>query len=536
MSTQDMRRLLEEVQPDEKGTPFLWYAVSLLMPLCFPLLFLAFIYIALPPDPVTSVPWLRPLVTGALLLLGALLLASVVLLVLIATRFRGGVVGKIVTGVVVAGWLAWVLLLLLLTVRPNLGELSLADLAPVWAIVIPLLVAYPVFQLGLYLAAPFLVPIEERSIYRVHLLKRVGYHLRRGQLRGAYSEFRHYVSESPRSKVYRFLNDYIRGWNFPCYVVTDERREEDKVVQRIKGNPFSQLTRGPGFIISDCDHAVAVTDGVKFKGAQGPGVIFTGFGDRPLRTLDLRPQLRTATPVGLTQDGIEAKVLIFAPFQLERSGQKLKPGEPFPYRRGAAFKAVHRQKMEHPNSGEPTQQLAWDELPTIIGTRIMQNILSGYRFDELYGPYDDIEGTLPRVRISGEYLDQLRTELKPLGIQVVGGGISNLLPAKDEILKQRVRTWRADWTRQVMLKQAQGQAERIRRIEQARMEAQRDLILALGERLAALDRPGVEATPTEIVPEFLRVLEEVALRPMVRRYLPQDTVRDVRRLREGLEE
>jgi len=227
-------------------------------------------------------------------------------------------------------------------------------------------------------------------------------------------------------------------------------------------------------------------------------------------------------------------VLFFAPFQIDRSGQEVELGKPFPYRRGAAFKAVHAQKMEHSETGEePVKQRRWDELPVLIGTRVMQDVLSRYRFDELYGPYE--AGEPPRVRIAKEFLDQLKKELQPLGIAVVGGGISNLLPANDEVLKQRVRSWQADWARQVMLKQAESRAEWLLRIERARAEAQTDLILALGRALADLERPGVEVTPEKIVPHFLRILEDLASRPMMRRFLPQGTSDDMRRLRESME-
>ncbi len=98
------------------------------------------------------------------------------------------------------------------------------------------------------------------------------------------------------------------------------------------------------------------------------------------------------------------------------------------------------------------------------------------------------------------------------------------------MLKERVRNWRAEWVRRILVQQAEGQRERLWRIEQARAEAQAHLILALGEQLAELDRPDTPVTPQKIVDQFLKILEEMTQQPMMRRYLPRETPEDLRRL------
>jgi regulator of protease activity HflC (stomatin/prohibitin superfamily) len=325
----------------------------------------------------------------------------------------------------------------------------------------------------------------------------------------------------------KILLGYALGMRYPFWVVTREPREEDKIEERGKGDALAMLAIGRGIIISDCDHAVAVSDGIKFKGAQGPGLSFTGFADRPMRTLDLRPQLRAFTVQGLTRDGIQVKVLAFTPFQIDRGEQQPRLGAPFPYRKSAAFRAVHAQMMAV--TGEPDHpQHAWDELPQLCGTRILQDILARYDFDDLYR-YDPGEEP-PRVRIAREFRKRLRAELEPFGIQLIGGGISNLLPIREEVLKERVRNWRAEWVRRILVQQAEGQRERLWRIEQARAEAQAQLILALGEQLAELDRPDTPVTPQKIVDQFLKILEEMTQQPMMRRYLPREIPEDLRRL------
>ncbi len=97
-------------------------------------------------------------------------------------------------------------------------------------------------------------------------------------------------------------------------------------------------------------------------------------------------------------------------------------------------------------------------------------------------------------------------------------------------MKERVRAWQAEWVRQILVRQAESQRERIWRIEQARAEAQANLILTLGERLAELDRSDSPVSPEDVIREFLRVLEEMAQQPMMRRYLPREMAEEARRL------
>ncbi len=328
----------------------------------------------------------------------------------------------------------------------------------------------------------------------------------------------------------KILLDWTSGINRPIWVITREPREEDRIEERLPGDPLAQFATGHGAILTDCDMAVAVSTGMKFKGVLGPGLILTDFADRPMQTVDLRPQLRAFWVHAMTRDGIQVKVLAFTPFQIDRGDQQPRLGEPFPFRRSAAFKAIHAQMQMLPETAEKRSHLSWDMLPSLLGTRILQDILSRYRFDDLYAPHGLGEEP-PRVAIARQFRERLRVELEPLGIQLLGGGISNILPVREEVLKERVRNWQAEWVRQILIRQAEGQKERLWRIEQARAEAQAELIMALGQRLTELERSDSPVSPEDVVREFLRVLEEMAQQPMMRRYLPREMAEEARRLR-----
>lgn len=486
MPNWDVRSLLDQIHREEKGASLGLYTLVLFAVLSIALVLLVAALILSPPF---SIPfhWLAALLAG-------IALSGLILMLVTFVRLKSRWAGLILNILLILSWLGWIFLVL----RPVAADPS----ATQWAFAVPVFAAVVIFLLSLYYVANFVLPI--------------------------------FGDREQRLEVFKLLLDYFQGQNYPCYVVTDEPWEEDKIVERISGNVFGRANFGPGVVLSPCNHAVAISDGTKFKGVKGPGVIFTGFGDNPVRTLDLRPQLRTSKPQALTKDGIQVKVLFFAPFQVDRGNQQPQLKEPFPYRKSAAFKVVHHQQIEH-ESGNETNLRAWDELPLAIGERLVQDILSRYEFDDLYGPHTMDEAP-PRVHIAGEFVERLRQELLPMGLYVVGGGVSNIEPVNEEVLKRRVRSWQANWARQVMLKQAKSQTERIQRIERARAEAQADLILKLGEMLAELDRPGAGVRPEEILPEFLGVLEDLAMRPGLRRYLPQDVKEDVQRLRAPFEE
>lgn len=339
-------------------------------------------------------------------------------------------------------------------------------------------------------------------------------------------------SEDKAKKVELLFWEQLRERNFPCYVVTDEEREEDKIVQRIKGNPYSEFARGCGLIISDCDHAVAVTDGFEFKGVKEPGTTLTGFADEPLRTLDLRPQLRTFTPRAFTKDGIQVEALVFAPFQIDRGGQQIEIGKKFPFRTQSAIRAVQAQRMEHPGTAEPAKQRSWDELPELIGTPILQSILSRYTFDELYDPFME-QDKLPRIRIAEELLAEMKKELAKAGIELIGGGISNIRPVDEQVIEERIRSWQAEWQRRTLVEQAKSHRQWLQQVERARAEAQAELILSLGKKLAEL-QPGSGLPPEQLMSQFLNTLEQMMMQPGLRGRFSPSMRGELQRLQEGL--
>jgi regulator of protease activity HflC (stomatin/prohibitin superfamily) len=394
--------------------------------------------------------------------------------------------------------LLWLLLwsLLIISLREYIAGVVL---------LLSLVVSGAVFLVGLYLVSGFLLPLP------------AGEH---------------------RADVFKFLRDYFLHVNFPTYVVVGELQEgdseEDKVKERVPGNRLSMLASGPGFVLTDCDHAVAVSDGFKFKGVQGPGVILTGHWDQVIQTIDLRPQLRVSIVQALTKDGIKIRVPAATVCRIDARGGQPRLGEPLPYSKGAAFRAIHAQWMEH--GGDSTEQGTWDNLPRMIAERVLQDIISEYNFDDLYGPHQP-GGEPPREVISERLSQQVAAELDPLGIHLLGAGIGNLEPADPQVYVKRVGSWQADWQRRLTLMEAEGQAEWLRTVERARAEAQADLILSLGRQLEELGAARAEFHAETVLNQLMVILDELMRRqPILGHVLPEDTQRNLMDIRRAITE
>ncbi len=99
------------------------------------------------------------------------------------------------------------------------------------------------------------------------------------------------------------------------------------------------------------------------------------------------------------------------------------------------------------------------------------------------------------------------------------------------MLQQRIASWQADWARRIMLRQAEGQADRLRMVEQARAEARTSMILALGKRMEQLGMAGAVVSAEVVAGWFLEALQGMAQQPSVQQLLPRETIATMERIR-----
>lgn len=329
------------------------------------------------------------------------------------------------------------------------------------------------------------------------------------------------LDDQPVSMALRCLLTFSAGTNYPYYVIEDREKAE-----RVPGNQFSEFFAGPGIFLAGPDHVVAVSNGLSFGGARGPGIVFTRRFEVIQEPMDLRTQQRAYEVDATTKDGIPVKFTAFGPFQLGAGDQQPELGKSFPFRSSSIFKAFHQASYIDIGRGkyvggaiEERNKRRWDEVYQIVGTRVMRDIISEYEFNQLCEPLDPSKN--PRKEIGKEYKKRMLEELSRYGIKVPAGGISNLLPAdKDTILNQRVEYWRAYWQRRMLERSGEAQAEVERIIGQTRAQVQVEMIEHITDALAAVVTDDREIIVNTIALRFVESLNRIMERPQVADSLP----------------
>ncbi len=344
----------------------------------------------------------------------------------------------------------------------------------------------------------------------------------------------------------RCLVTYALGTNYPYHVVVDERITErtegtrtwlearERLIQRLEGDVFAEFLAGPGIVLTGCDHLVVVCTSTDIRGARGPGLVFTNAYETPTHVIDLRVQLRAFHVDAWTKDGIGIRVVTFVPFQMSTGDARPQLGEGFPYRASDVYKAVTAETMQVclAQTPEDNTKCEWYDLPQLVGEPIVRDIISHYEFDELYAPFELYEDLRkhPRARIADELRQRLDTELPKFGIKRVGGGISDLVPMDDDVIEKRIEAWRANWARRIAIQRAEGQSVRISRVEQARAQAQVEIILDIAKRIERIRDEAPPVHTDAILQYFVEALESLLQRSALRDFLPGDVDSIMRRL------
>jgi hypothetical protein len=340
------------------------------------------------------------------------------------------------------------------------------------------------------------------------------------------------ASQTERRLAFRALLTYTLGRNYPYYTV-----ENRKATQQAPGNVYSGAFAGPGIVITSCDQAVVIWDGIKIKGTRDPGLSFTDKFETIAEVIDLRTQLRAFDAEVITKDGIRIKVLTFVPFRIN-AGRWPASGESFPFKKSAVFQVVQGQVVERTQERkegkvvENKQKRAWDENVKIVATQAIRRIVAEYTFDDLCAPYQPQKN--PRLEIRDKLRQQLKEELLPKGIEALSGGISNLLPVDDQLLQQRIGNWQAEWERKIAEEMGRGEAEYIRMVESARAQAQAEMIRTISE---GFERAGaIENISTEVIAlRFVEALEKIIQSPDVRQALPPASAETVEAMKRSFE-
>ena len=313
--------------------------------------------------------------------------------------------------------------------------------------------AWLLFQLGLRFSAIFLFPVMP-------------------------------TDQEQRGQAGRTLRAYAWGLNRPFY------REEDGDLQeveggRVKSGGLMSPEGGPGFVMTSSHYAIPLTVGTRDTQVGGNGLVFTGPLERPRSPIDLRPQARPKMVHALTRDGIPVKMLMVAVFQVDRQGAT---GDGlYPFDPQAVFAAVHAQGVG-PEQEDEGEEPGWDQIVVDRAADLLRAAVARTLLDRLLesDEEDDGDGKPPRETLRAGVKQELAEAMEPHGIHVLAVGLGNIEVEDEEVLKQRAGSWKAGWEQRRLEKEGKGDAEAIRLIEEARVDAQRQMIAAISEALQQL--------------------------------------------------
>ena len=129
------------------------------------------------------------------------------------------------------------------------------------------------------------------------------------------------------------------------------------------------------------------------------------------------------------------------------------------------------------------------------------------RLDEISAP-DDVQ-VHPRAEVARKGLEDSRKAATPLGIEIQDMTLGVIEPQDKypHIATQIITNWKIEWERRARLLEAQAEARRTQLLEEARAEAQANMIQALNEgfRIAVGDNP--EISKDIIALRFIDTLE-----------------------------
>mgnify|MGYP000860881205 FL=1 len=297
------------------------------------------------------------------------------------------------------------------------------------------------------------------------------------------------ISPEQRQDAFRSLITFALGTNYAYYNINDWKTRENcdqlKPKPQVPARTFGQFFSGPGIVLSDSNHLTVISDGFKFR-VLPPGLGFTYLFEQIYEVVDLRPQLRVEKIKAETKDGIVVQTNVFLPHRIATGGQEVAIGHSYPFDEGAVRLAVCSQAFVDHDWRRDYQKLAietiktipWDERVLMTAPACLKDVFIHYDYNELYSfkeeetstaPFSESQvsnpnmssdskeekTTYPREVIAKEFLDSLRGKMKLMGIDLVGGGLSNI-ESSEAVEEQRIANWQIKWEGKIKVEQSKA--------------------------------------------------------------------------------
>ncbi|MBV6396350.1 MAG: hypothetical protein HFACDABA_01948 [Anaerolineales bacterium] len=344
--------------------------------------------------------------------------------------------------------------------------------------------------------------------------------------------------EEKRQKFYT-LASYTWGIQSPMTVVDGHawKRYSPRITGDITWEfadyPIPLLNRllRNGVVWTRAHQVVAISGGNQFKRVAGPGMVFPGRLERPDQVIDLRLQLRSREIEAVSRDGIGFQVRYFTAFRIDNQEwskeqyETLRRMNPilrgadkltnitgnFPYspQRVQAALGLASTKTE---AGAPP--IYWDQCVMNLVEGETRQVIKKMNLDEMWRPALDTPLVNAMELIAHEIKRNVETTLRASGILLLVARVVDFkIPAKeeqeDDITRQHLKTWGAEWEtkRQKILADAEAESEKVQ--QQARADAEREILTAIADGLKATQKINEDLPQHVIAMRFLSSLEDI---------------------------
>jgi hypothetical protein len=324
---------------------------------------------------------------------------------------------------------------------------------------------------------------------------------------------------------------------YPCVVI--------KEPQDLKDDHWVRWLGGPATLVIYDGIAFYLERGGRFARVVGPGsppMPFLEQHETVKAVVDLRPQVMTSSKERLlrpwTKDGIQLDEMeIRMECQINASEKALAesqnlvyPFDPIAVKEAVEYTAVKR----NPTTGQLYES---DWLDGIWGqvTGYLLRHISCHSVDEIaLAELKDIgpsEGNLQTFQLASDHLDKINHDL---AARKCGAHVTNihiLLKFPKDVEDKRITYWKSERKKLTIIRESKAQADGIRVQQEARANAERDVLNAITERLK---RVGPENYTEPLLLSLTGILDNSLDDPLVRPLIAKQSLDLLERLRKAL--
>jgi regulator of protease activity HflC (stomatin/prohibitin superfamily) len=311
-------------------------------------------------------------------------------------------------------------------------------------------------------------------------------------------------------------------------------------------DPAAEIIGGPVWVTVADRTAIVTERGAKFGRVLGAGIYLLRPHERVRAVVDLQIQQRHLRERALTKDGIPLELdldLAFRVSELDIAGEAPPPPPP-PIPPQARLRLllhlpVSPAKLEatkiHHFSREAVRRIVyetvimsadtppdWTRSFAIVRAGDITDQLAEQRLDDLSSPEDPEIHPLNVIVENG--LASARRTAAPLGIDVLNVEMGIVEPSatiKANVAEQRIGNWMIEWKSRAHILEAEGNAIAMQAKEEARAEAQANMIQSLTEGFRVATSGDTNISGEVIAMRFIDALESL-MQMKVEQPAPED--------------